>query len=1089
MSSTIPKRAQMLADCRHPAEAHKAARNSKRNPTPSPPTPYNHTSSVTSSTGILADDRHDTVGLRVLDNEFTTLVDDAARLIPDALFNAVMNKPTVMTAFNHLKTIGRATETKYYAPLDYVLNSISAALYAAANKYRPTTHDRSHAWLFFVKQAIVWYRNHDSGIYNDYMLSHCKPDSTATTSTIEDLRQALTIARERCKSGSNDGVRATGGLVWAAHVSMGEVKSKHDPRLGQLKTYLHELCRYRPDLAVATGYSVQHTDSKQPQLLLARCNARGFWSSKQYDLEDKRAWIAYVVQVYHDLVTRLEFVKRAHSTVSNTLVLELELPEKDGDGELDSENEDGDTQEHDRSDGATKRIFISPFYAHAPPGRQTHVGFVLAEPSGNAPVLDDELDDAYFVDRSTKLVKFMRQDSRRRHEGRLYRHLSRRSLHPGIARVLSWVRLRYLGIHNCGDEVTSERAQESDAVIDVSVLGSIGKPLSEIPTLRMKLYVFADACIALIAMHRSGVLHRDLSSSNILWDPVHHESTMLDKTGRKINRIHSSISHILDGEDVDKFCCLITDFDMAAYCDEKTLVAKGLHAHERTGTPRFMPSEVSASMNNPLRWTRRVYPDMFNAALQRPSGVAEQVWDRARKELDADSDSSVEYQNLWNDNFINDVKASVADADRLMVNAHQARMSGNSEVNGEIVNLVDVDDNGWLWLRSPQPQSSRSDAESLFWVMVWDLVRCVPDIGCTDESESSAFQSVMSFMNASDPEGLAQKRGLRTENLDEAPHSSLRGVGKLLERIRTYIIDVPWHFLGSDRLHPLHVLVAMWRMILNFLADPANTQVLATQLRTREPRAYRVPHQKQYDTNSIAGSFKHHVHMFQPAPTPKLRAPKQLGQKAAMPDATTPRGNSKRARMKLNQPSRKSNKRTFPNLPAGPSSAADDENEDMMDVDKDGDQVSDADKLSDDEADDQSEEKEGDDGDEEDQEDEDAYAGEATSFKQPKLDDPTTRASSVGNRDDGAPQTPALMLPPPRKPLTYKNLTDEQRKSSRTPAVMAVLLSKGRLYDRGNAGVAQAVGSQSASREAGGGSQSASHEASQSATSQSLHFS
>ncbi|KAH7096482.1 hypothetical protein BKA62DRAFT_775098 [Auriculariales sp. MPI-PUGE-AT-0066] len=400
--------------------------------------------------------------------------------------------------------------------------------------------------------------------------------------------------------------------------------------------------------------------------------------------------------------------------------------------------------------------------------------------------------------------------------------------------------------------------------------------------------------------------------------------------------------------------------------------------------------------------------------------------------------------------------------------------------------------------------------------MVWDLVRCVPDTGCTDESESSAFQSVMSFMTASDPEGLAQKRDLRTKNLDEAPHSSLCGVGKLLERIRTYIIDVPWHFLGSDRLHPLHVLVAMWRMILNFLADPANTKVLATQLRTREPRAYRVPHQKQYDTNSIAGSFKHHVHMFQPAQTPKLRAPKQLGPKAAMPDATTPRGNSKRASMKLNQPSRKSNKRTLPstsrsgpptkklklspNLPAGPSSAADDENEDMMDVDKDGDQVSDTDKLSDDEADDQSEEKEGNDGDEEDQEDEDAYTGEATSFKQPKLDDPTTHASSVGNHDDGTPQTPALMLPPPRKPLTYKNLTDEQRKSSRTPAVMAVLLSKGRLYDRGNAGVAQAVGSQSESREAGGGrqsasheasggSQSASHEASQSATSRPLHFS
>ncbi|KAH7062811.1 hypothetical protein BKA62DRAFT_814767 [Auriculariales sp. MPI-PUGE-AT-0066] len=232
---------------------------------------------------------------------------------------------------------------------------------------------------------------------------------------------------------------------------MGEVKSKHDLRLGQLKTYLLELCRYRPDLAVATGYSVQHTDSKQPQLLLARCNARGFWSSKQYDLEDKRAWIAYVVQVYHDLVTRLEFVNMARSTTSNTLVLELALPSED------------EARPQRRRD---QMIFISPFYAHAPPGRQTHVGFVLAEPSGNAPVLDDELDDAYFVDRSTKLVKFMRQNDRRKHEGRFYRHVSRRGLHPGIARVLSWVRLRYPGIHNCADEVTSERAQESDAVIE-----------------------------------------------------------------------------------------------------------------------------------------------------------------------------------------------------------------------------------------------------------------------------------------------------------------------------------------------------------------------------------------------------------------------------------------------------------------------------------------------------------------------------------------------------------------------------------------------------------------------------------------------
>ncbi|KAH7062812.1 hypothetical protein BKA62DRAFT_737689 [Auriculariales sp. MPI-PUGE-AT-0066] len=978
MSSTIPKRAQMLADCRHPAEAHKAARNSKRNPTPSPPTPYNHTSSVTSSTGILADDRHDTVGLRVLDNEFTTLVDDAARLIPNALFNAVMNNPTVMTAFNHLKTIGRATETKYYTPLDYVLNSISAAL--------------SHAWLFFVKQAIVWYRNHDSGIYNDYMLSHCKPDSTATTSTIEDLRLALTIACERCKSGSNDGVRATGGLVWAAHVSMGEVKSKHDPRLGQLKTYLHELCRYRPDLAVATGYSVQHTDSKQPQLLLARCNARGFWSSKQYDLEDKRAWIAYVVQVYHDLVTRLEFVNMARSTTSNTLVLELALPSEDGDGEPDSENEDDDAdnaQKHDHSDGATKRIFISPFYAHAPPGRQTHVGFVLAEPSGNAPVLDDELDDAYFVDRSTKLVKFMRQNDRRKHEGRFYRHVSRRGLHPGIARVLSWVRLRYPGIHNCADEVTSERAQESDAVIDVSVLGSIGRPLSEIPTLRMKLCVFADACIALIAMHRSGVLHRDLSSSNILWDPVHHKLTMIDKTGleSKENLIRSSIRHILGDEEVDKneFCCLVTDLDMAAYCDEKTLVAKGSGAHERTGTPRFMPSEVSE-------------PD-----------------------ADADSDSSVEYQNLWNENFIKDVRASVADADKLMVNAHQARMSGNPMVDADIVNLVDVDDNGWLWLRSPQPQSSRSDAESLLWVMVWDLVRCVPDnTGCTDESESSTFRS-----------GLAQKRGLRTENLSMAPHSALCGVGKLLERIRTYIIDVPWHFLGNDRLHPLHVLVAMWRMILNFLADPANDA----------PRAYRVPHQKQYDTCSIKGSSTRHVHMFQPVLDPK----------AATPDATSLR-KSKRASMKSKQPSQQSNKRTLfytnppdrpmkkqklsPRLPAGPSSAADDEDEDMMDADEHGNQAIDTDKR-----------------DEEDQEDEGAYASPpksehkpqplaatATLFKLPQLVDPTSRTSS----------NTALK----RKPLTYNKLTNEQ-----------LLLSKGRLYDRGNAG--------SATHDAGGGGQSA----------------
>ncbi|KAH7096281.1 hypothetical protein BKA62DRAFT_675985 [Auriculariales sp. MPI-PUGE-AT-0066] len=491
---------------------------------------------------------------------------------------------------------------------------------------------------------------------------------------------------------------------------------------------------------------------------------------------------------------------------------------------------------------------------------------------------------------------------------------------------------------------------------------------------------------------------------------------------------------------------------MAAYCDEKTLVAKGSGAHERTGTPRFMPSEVSASTDSPLRWTSRVYPDMFDAALRRPSGVPDQVWAQpVERKLHQRRQS---------------LRRGRGQADGQCPSGAHVR---ESMVDADIVNL-----GTWmtwlLWLRSPQPQSSRSDAESLLWVMVWDLVRCVPDnTGCTDESESAC----------------AKTRFSHRKSFHGATLGAVR-VGKLLERIRTYIIDVPWHFLGSDRLHPLHVLVAMWRMILNFLADPANTM--------REPRAYRVPHQKQYDTNSIAGSFKHHVHMFQPAPTPKLRAPKQLGPKAAMPDATTPRGNSKRASMKLNQPSRKSNKRTLPstsrsgpptkklklspNLPAGPSSAADDENEDMMDVDKDGDQVSDADKLSDDEADDQSEEKEGDDGDEEDQEDEDAYAGEATSFKQPKLDDPTTRASSVGNRDDGAPQTPALMLPPPRKPLTYKNLTDEQRKSSRTPAVMAVLLSKGRLYDRGNAGVAQAVGSQSASREAGGGRQSASHEAS-----------
>ncbi|EJD44240.1 hypothetical protein AURDEDRAFT_166630 [Auricularia subglabra TFB-10046 SS5] len=676
-------------------------------------------------------------------------------------------------------------EQTFYGPSTRLLNTISAAYYYLARGTHPLI------------RPIVFHSNANQVVPGDYLGVQQKPD---TGSGIGTRTQLIDAAR-------GAGVFSRQGFPWSLHTSVGEAKIQRDRWMGQFKSYIANLKRYRPDLATVHGFRLAKARPEAGhayEIVLASINACGLTLSTPDAITGLDAWIAHVV---------LRIFSR----------WDVKL--------------------------GTKRILaLAPFYVTPPPGRVTFATFVVGEVSlPNADALS--LQDRFGDDETVGFVKFSWQSKGAVwKEENILNHLHKDGWLPGLVR----------NHHSrlVDPALTVEQAGLADSprrIFEMLHLGSIGEPLSQCQDPMEILMAAYDILETSANMMELDIIHRDLSWFNVLIKPRHDPRLMpgrvaLDKpciasilgvdpmeilmaaydiletsaNMMELDIIHRDLSwfnvlikprhdpRLMPGRvALDKPCiasilgvgqgpsALITDLDHSAILSE-LLARSGTTSIEKTGTPMFRSLELFCPSE--LRVTFNTDQIAFSALVEAFETI----------ENPKHRDFLVRAFPRDNFDFAAGFKVIVADE---MKRRAGAKVKANKHIPREVTH------------------SPRHDAESVFWILLWALGRALPQ-GEPDQltSNFNGFCAAMLKEGASTPGCGNRKHYLDTRLLSDILHPKLEVFESVLQSMALYF-SIPWELynVGRDHAH-----IAMRRLLLLELLDRGDD--LRIKLNTEHPR-------------------------------------------------------------------------------------------------------------------------------------------------------------------------------------------------------------------------------------------------------------
>ncbi|KAF8581021.1 hypothetical protein K439DRAFT_258862 [Ramaria rubella] len=356
-----------------------------------------------------------------------------------------------------------------------------------------------------------------------------------------------------------------------------------------------------------------------------------------------------------------------------------------------------------------------------------------------------------------RIVKDMwRGGQRRFEENALLRKVHKEGCVPGVVRLVEGGTLHNVIAGTAPNIRTKHRL----------VMGSSGSPLSACGSVLQFLKVMYDALEAHQHLVERGVLHRDMSWYNILCNPRHY----VDHPEGKESLPRTCIADVM-GEENPSSCCLIIDFDNSAALDG---MSRYNELTRRTGTPMFIAVDISGGE--------------FGHSM-----VVSQKITTAELQLDGEA----------RQRFISSYNGESYDAfntflDSVLAGTFPTKDPfSSSEENAAIVH---------------QPFH---DVESMFWVIVWFLMRAWPEDSrepeITDQYKLSTAAMLAHRMGT---DGFGLRKDLlryKGQVWETILHSQCRPLASMLAKMAAYL-GIRW--LSHPDAPPCHSHEALKRLLL-----------------------------------------------------------------------------------------------------------------------------------------------------------------------------------------------------------------------------------------------------------------------------------
>ncbi|KAH7104361.1 hypothetical protein BKA62DRAFT_827917 [Auriculariales sp. MPI-PUGE-AT-0066] len=634
-------------------------------------------------------------------------------------------------------------------------------------------------------ESAVWVRCDHQAPLGDFLSNDVKPDHAAR---FEPYQEPLPGAN--APHSSPDTTR----LAWQEIVSVGEVSKHTEHTYGQIKTYLDQHSRYRPDVETVHGFYLGMKDKIQLNVKLFSANARGVYSSISFT-DALEAWCTHVFLVYHAHVTRC--LQITHSLVqfvpagtSVKLVVFHHLTSA--------------------TPGASKTatIIFSPFFAKPLGGSMSLVGLAIARGT----LSDQDLKNHWANNDGIGIVKLAYCHEPRSHkdleigtefESRetMCYHLAHGNI-PG--RWLDGLARHHrvkLASPPCARNPSEPNQDKTEVKMYALFFESIGTALNKCETWAEALMVMFDTLETLEELYEKGVKHRDISFRNILIRPTHTgEASRADDLNavEPMPPTKSSIEWaLLQGinyglpEDVRKRLdqgarrrCLLTDLNGAATEAQQDKQQK-TYGVERTGTAMFMALETNE--NPGLLWqhdARHLLAKVFGHEDETNyPAVTRVAFDPTSRGIEPGTPRNRLYDAAG-------FKATIQD------------------VSSRISELLDESPNQRLELSEIQRHVPRCDAESCFWVFSFYLARSKPK-----DDHTLADDNHRDYV-------LGRLRengtfGRRQDLAKQLIHPDLKPLELFFSNMRYYLLDVPWCHLEQQGFD-IHPLTPSWRYDASF---------------------------------------------------------------------------------------------------------------------------------------------------------------------------------------------------------------------------------------------------------------------------------
>ncbi|KAH7102042.1 hypothetical protein BKA62DRAFT_671468 [Auriculariales sp. MPI-PUGE-AT-0066] len=425
------------------------------------------------------------------------------------------------------------SQSDVYPLIRELLNAISSTMLKMLKDLKARDDDQFKKSIFnewSCNESAVWVRCDHQAPLGDFLSSNVKPDHAAR---FEPYQEPLpgTDASHPSPNTTN--------LAWQEIISVGEVSKHTEHTYGQIKTYLDQHSRYRPDVETVHGFYLGMKDKIQLNVKLFSANASGVYSSISF-ADALEAWCTHVFLVYHAHVTRC--LQLTHSLVQF-------VPARTSDKLVVFHHLTSDTPVASK----TTTITFSPFFAKPPGGSMSLVGLAIARGT----LSDQQLQDRWAEKDGIGIVKLAYC-----HEPR-----SHKDLETGTefeSRETMCYHLAHGNIPGSG------------------WTGSPDTIASNLPTLRARttlssLIKTRQRSRSLEELYEKGVKHRDISFRNILIRPTHTGEASRADDLNAVEPMPPTKSSIEQGigndlpEDVRKRLdqgarrrCLLTDLNDAA---------------------------------------------------------------------------------------------------------------------------------------------------------------------------------------------------------------------------------------------------------------------------------------------------------------------------------------------------------------------------------------------------------------------------------------------------------------------------------------------------------------------------------------------